>query len=135
MAGKGMTYTVTSKILICGDRNWSNAQVIHARMDKLPEDVIVITGGADGADRIAFFYASAVLGVPTKVFNADWRSYGRAAGPMRNKAMLDEQPDLVIAFHNDIEKSKGTKNCLGQAKNRGIKTELISEPIYPVEEG
>lgn len=59
-------------------------------------------------------------------FPADWKQYGKAAGPIRNKQMLDEgQPDLVLCFHDDIEKSKGTKNMYELAKARGIKTKLI----------
>lgn len=48
--------------------------------------------------------------------------------PIRNKQMLDEgKPDLVLAFHTDIENSKGTKNMIYQAKKRGIKVILIKE--------
>ena len=42
--------------------------------------------------------------------------------------MLNEgNPDLILAFHNDIENSKGTKNMVMQAKKRGIKTIVIME--------
>ena len=38
---------------------------------------------------------------------------------VRNKKMLDMNPDLVIAFHDDIENSKGTKDCIKEAEKRG----------------
>ena len=54
-------------------------------------------------------------------YPADWDRFGRAAGPIRNKQMLDEgKPTLVIAVHEDISKSKGTKNMVEQAEKRGI---------------
>jgi hypothetical protein len=34
-------------------------------------------------------------------------------------------PDLVVAFHNDISKSKGTANMLKQAQERKIPTKLV----------
>ncbi len=39
--------------------------------------------------------------------------------------MLDTKPSLVIAFHNDLSKSKGTKHIVREAKKRGVETEII----------
>ena len=61
------------------------------------------------------------------MFPADWKTFGKAAGPIRNRKMLDEGlPDVVIAFHEDIERSKGTKNMISQACEQGIDVILIS---------
>lgn len=60
-------------------------------------------------------------------FPAEWEKYGKSAGPIRNRQMLDENPDLVIAFHDDIESSKGTKDCIKEAEKRGIEVQLISK--------
>jgi len=38
--------------------------------------------------------------------------------------MLDEKPDLVIAFHPNLAESKGTKDCVNEAKRRGIPVEV-----------
>lgn len=58
----------------------------------------IISGHARGADQIAEMYADE-KGIPVRVFPADWDKYGKKAGYIRNKKMLDEgQPDLVIAF-------------------------------------
>lgn len=39
----------------------------------------------------------------------------------RNKEMLEKgKPDLVVAFHENLEKSKGTKNMIMQAKAKGV---------------
>jgi hypothetical protein len=38
--------------------------------------------------------------------------------------MLDLKPDLVIAFHEDLNVSKGTMDCILEANRRGIKVEI-----------
>ena len=47
---------------------------------------LVIHGGANGADRWMSDVA-AELGLETMAFEADWKKYGKRAGPIRNKAM------------------------------------------------
>ena len=120
------------RILICGDRNWIDKELIHstikAILDGRPEGGIetIIEGDARGADRLAGHIADE-LGISKHVFPAKWGLYGRAAGPIRNTQMREEgHPDLVVAFHDDIENSKGTKDMLKQAKMAGIPTNLIS---------
>lgn len=80
---------------------------------------MVIEGGAKGADTIAYD-ESERIGMVVQVYPARWDLYGRAAGPIRNHAMLEENPDLVLAFHSDITKSKGTFDTIREAKRRGI---------------
>jgi hypothetical protein len=41
--------------------------------------------------------------VPVIEFPANWKVYGRAAGPIRNmKMLLEGKPDLVVAFPGGI---------------------------------
>lgn len=127
------------KVLCCGDRNWSNFDIIRRELEKFPKDTEIIQGCANGADKMSANITK-VLGmklisskdnkdiVNNPGFPANWNKYGRAAGSIRNKQMLDEgKPDLVLAFHTDIKKSKGTKNMIEQSKKRGIKVVLIRE--------
>jgi hypothetical protein len=59
-----------------------------------------------------------------KPYPADWDKYGKAAGPIRNKQMLDEgNPEKVIAFR--FKNSRGTQNMINQAEKAGIKTIVI----------
>ena len=127
------------RILCCGDRNWSSYEIIRRELEKFPKDTEIIQGCANGADKMSANIAKS-LGlklisskdnndiINNPGFPADWNKYGRAAGPIRNKQMLDEgKPDLVLAFHTNIENSRGTKNMIEQAKKRGIKVILIKE--------
>lgn len=71
----------------------------------------LIEGDAPGADRMAGKWASKNNIAPLE-FPAKWTKYGRAAGPIRNKQMLDEgKPDFVIAFPGN----SGTANMIKQA--------------------
>jgi len=112
------------KVLICGDRNWNDAFKIELRLKKLPPGTVILEGECRGADIIARD-AAIHLGFEVRKFPADWDKHGRAAGPIRNREMLAELPDLVMAFHSNIEKSKGTADTVREAKKRGILVEVI----------
>ncbi len=109
------------KVLICGDRNWSDVAAIRSWVAKLQDRgyTDVIEGGAPGADSIAASEARAA-GLAVHEFPANWAQYGRAAGPIRNRQMLDEKPDLVLAFHNDLTQSRGTADTVREAVRRGM---------------
>lgn len=115
------------KVLICGDRNWADydkvLDVMKGLGDKY-EDLIIIEGGAKGADSLAK-KAAIECDLEYKEFKANWKEYGRAAGPKRNQQMLEEKPDLVIAFHPNIDESKGSKDMVRRATKAGIDVSII----------
>lgn len=112
------------KLLICGDRHWTQEAPIRKVLERYePTAVTVIHGDAPGADRIAGRIANE-MGFSVDPFPAEWEKYGRPAGPIRNRQMLKEGPDLVVAFHSDIESSKGTKDMLEISNKAGVATEL-----------
>lgn len=113
------------KVLVCGSRYWVNIEPILDRLRKLDQATVVITGGANGADLLAES-ASRLLNLKCIVIRAEWNKYGLAAGPIRNRKMLDMRPDLVIAFHENLSSSKGTMDTIKEAERRGISTEIIS---------
>lgn len=51
---------------------------------------------------------------------ADWDTYGKAAGPIRNAEMIALGADLCIGFPGP--RSRGTWDCLEKATNAGIET-------------
>jgi hypothetical protein len=103
------------RVLVTGDRHWTDQELIAKALSGLTKDDTVIHGGAKGADTLAGKVAFE-CGLTVEEFKADWDKYGRAAGPIRNKRMLERgKPDLVFAFHSDIRKSKGTKDMITRA--------------------
>lgn len=114
------------RLLVCGDRNWTDKEAIKTRLRYFKPDV-VIHGKARGVDRLAG-EAAEELGIPVIAFPAEWKKYGLAAGPIRNQQMLNEgQPNHVAAFHTDIENSKGTKDMVTRARKAGIPTVVFDK--------
>ena len=113
-------------VLICGDRNWTNEDLIREKILEYNPKVI-LEGDARGADKIAGKLAKE-LGIDLIVFPAKWSIYGKSAGPMRNREMLSiGLPELVLAFHNDIVSSKGTKDMIKAGLKLGVRVRLFTE--------
>jgi hypothetical protein len=130
------------KVLICGDRNWTDKQRIKEELLEVladrknlfagssPISIVIIHGGARGADTLAGEVARE-LGMRVAVYKAEWEKFGKAAGVLRNLEMLnDGKPDFVLAFHSDISKSKGTANMIKISEKRGIPVKLITMDYY-----
>ena len=113
------------RILICGDRHWYDLDLMREALAFLPDkDVVIVSGHALGADLFGEDLADE-RGWKKDIFKAEWNEYGRSAGPIRNIEMLNTQPDLVVAFHDNIHESKGTIHCIREAQKRGIPVVLI----------
>lgn len=109
------------KVLACGSRSWTNVDAIRARIYRLPADAIVMHGDAPGVDRMAAL-AAEEHGLAVKAFPADWKRHGRRAGFLRNLVMLDQEPDLVLAWWDGT--SRGTEHTIREAARRGIPVEV-----------
>ena len=92
-------------------------------------------GGARGADQ-AIASAADQLGWPQITFPAAWQQHGRAAGPIRNRQMLERSLDLaaslplgagllVIAFPG----SRGTASLMDQARRLSRRSAIPIEVI------
>jgi hypothetical protein len=115
------------KVLCCGDRDWTSWRVIEETLQGLGPNTIIVHGDARGADKMSGYVAKR-LGFQVKAYPADWDKHGKAAGPIRNRLMFDsEQPELVIAFHNDLNSSKGTKDMVKYARSMGCPVNVVTE--------
>jgi len=114
------------RALVCGGRHFHKRTFLFATLDRLDAELgitDVIEGEAPGADQLAALWASQ-RGKNLHPFPADWGDHGRAAGPLRNKRMLEEgHPDIVIAFPG----GKGTANMVAQARKAGVRVVEVSE--------
>ncbi len=109
------------RILICGDRNWHDGGSIREIIARFQPSV-VIEGEAKGADTLARLSAES-MGIMVEKYPADWNTYGKAAGPIRNSQMLREgKPDVIVGFHYNIDESRGTRDMLTRAKKAGKAT-------------
>jgi hypothetical protein len=113
------------KVLVCGSRDWRDGTPIRMALSELPRDATILHGGARGADRLAGNIAAS-FGFHVEQFPADWGNRGRRAGIERNLQMLDEKPDLVLAFH--LNDSVGTAHTVREARKRGIPVRRFTLP-------
>ena len=107
-------------ILVTGSRHSTDIELVRTFLTNYVEfagnpPVTLIHGGAKGIDTLADKVARE-KGWKVKIFHADWVGYGRRAGPIRNQEMVDEKPDVVIAFPGGY----GTQNCIQLAKKAGL---------------
>ena len=107
------------KVLVCGGRDFANAHALFYYLDYLNATrpiTCIVHGGAKGADTLAGQWAQS-RNVSVEVYPAEWKKYGKAAGPMRNKRMLEEaKPNYVVAFPG----GPGTKNMVRLAREAGV---------------
>ena len=107
------------RIIICGGRDFKDKTLFNSTLTNLLAEYpncTIVSGHASGADTFAEQFAEE-YDIPIKIFKPDWSKYGKAAGPIRNKEMLEyakEATPVVIAFWDG--KSKGTKNMVETAR-------------------
>lgn len=108
------------RVLVCGDRNWNDPAAIRRELERLdPAHTTIVHGAARGADSIAGRIARE-LGFEVEAHPAEWQTYGKGAGPIRNRKMLSTGIDRAFAFHPDLEQSKGTADMVGLLRSAGI---------------
>lgn len=111
------------RLLVCGGLNYDEPNVVSVALDALLAKnaslgemrLVVIQGGAAGADKCARMWALA-RGLLCETFHADWRRNGKAAGPIRNQQMLDSGVNMVAAFPG----GRGTADMMRRARAAGI---------------
>jgi hypothetical protein len=117
------------RVLVCGDRNWTDQDLVDSTLDTIHAETpisCIIEGEARGADKAGRSWAER-RGVSFMPFPANWAKFGKAAGPIRNRQQFKEgEPDLGVAFHDDLEHSRGTKDMVGVLEAAGIPVRKVS---------
>ena len=97
------------KIMVCGSRTINDENLIFSKLDeclmKYP-DMILVSGGAKGVDSIGEKWAKNNH-VFIEQHKPEWDKYGRGAGIVRNKTMVEVSSHVLI-FWDGV--SKGTKS-------------------------
>ena len=109
---------------VVGSRTWSNSTQVTAVVQALIADGHEVATGCAraGVDRMVRA-ACKRAGVEPRVFYADWRFYNLAAGPIRNRKLV-EAVDEVIAFRAR-GKSNGTDSVIALARRAGKPCKVI----------
>jgi hypothetical protein len=109
------------KVIFAGSRTVKDASLPSVALCNSPwlaEITEVVHGGCRGVDSLAHDAFDGLF--PVKVFPADWKAHGRAAGPIRNREMA-QYADALIAIWDG--KSRGTANMIEEMKR-------IGKPVY-----
>lgn len=111
------------KVLVCGSRYYRDMNrvfdVLDAYLGRIGPRMMIISGGARGADEFARQWA-VDRKVDHLIMYAKWELEGKGAGPIRNRRMAKKKPRLVLAFHPDIDQSKGTRDMVKVAEKLEI---------------
>lgn len=118
-------------VLVCGSRDFNNIEWLEMTLDKVCQgfgELRIVHGGCRGADRLASDWAVA-HGHECVAYPAQWDQHGKAAGPIRNQKMLDEEsPTLGLVFlSKPIEQSRGSADMV----RRMLKRDIIVLEIGP----
>ena len=115
------------RVVVTGGRDFTDREWVEQILQCWPITEL-IHGGARGADALCAQYALRNR-LKVREFLPDWERHGRSAGPIRNRQMLDEQPDAVIAFPG----GRGTQDLVRAARERGIQIIVAADTVPAAE--
>lgn len=117
------------KVLVCGSRDYPDRDrvfhVLDAYLGRIGPSLLIISGGATGADEFARQWA-VDRKVDHHIMYAKWNLEGRGAGPIRNRRMAARKPKLVLAFSKDFDNSRGTADMIKVAEKLDIKVKKFN---------
>jgi hypothetical protein len=110
------------KLAVVGSRTFNNYDLLKKEIDEIRKQyniTEIVSGGANGADKLAEKYARE-NNLKITIFPALWNKYGKRAGFIRNEKIW-QHCDLGIAFWDG--ESKGTKHSflLSKKYNKYLK--------------
>lgn len=101
------------KVIIAGGRNFEDYEVVKKAIEESGYLITeVVSGKAPGVDSLGERWAKE-NNIPIIPFPADWSTYDRAAGPIRNQKMADYS-DTLVAVWDGV--SRGTKDMVRRMK-------------------
>jgi len=103
-------------LLVCGGRFFNDYEALCAAMRLLPfSPEIIIEGGAKGADSLARGWATE-NGVHYAEVPALWTNFNKAAGGLRNSAMLLLKPNYCLAMPGN----SGTRDMINKCLENNV---------------
>lgn len=112
------------KVIVAGSREFTDYALLERELDIITSsgyEIEIVSGTAKGADKLGEKYALDNE-IALKRMPADWDTYGKRAGYLRNEQMAN-YADACIVFWDG--RSPGTKHMIDIAKRVGIPTKVI----------
>lgn len=105
------------KVIIAGGRDYHNYDTLLEAIKECQFPIsTVVSGGAKGVDALGERYALE-MNLQLNIYEADWETHGRAAGPIRNRKMAENAEALIALWDGQ---SRGTKNMIETAEKKGL---------------
>lgn len=113
---------IIGPVIVCGGRNYQDIQRVYRVLDTVAARIRILAirqGGCRGADQLAQRWARARC-IPIETFSAEWARLGKAAGPVRNQAMLTAHnpaiPTSRVCFVVAFPGGSGTADMVRRAR-------------------
>lgn len=123
------------RVIIAGNREFNDYDMLRRCVDTILHDDFAahtplefVSGHAHGADELGEKYFHKQINgtgdYKLTLFPADWGKYGRSAGPIRNREMVNYAGDdgVLIAFWDGT--SPGTRNVINEAIEHGLEVHV-----------
>lgn len=113
------------RVIVAGSREFNDYPKLKKKLDiilKNQKDITIISGTANGADKLGERYASEKH-YNLEQYPAMWDLFGKKAGYMRNEEMA-KVADACVVFWDG--KSKGTKHMIDISKKYNLKLRIIA---------
>ena len=116
-----------ARLIIAGSRGFDDFARLSEEVDRFClrqsiKVVEVVSGGARGADRLGERWANE-LSIKVTRFPAQWATYGKSAGMVRNRRMAEYATHLIAFWDGS---SRGTQNMIEVARKQGLEVLVVA---------
>ena len=115
-------------IIVAGSRSFDDYKLLKEKCDYYLSDALakgydieIVSGTAKGADKLGEQYAKE-RGYHIAYFPADWKTYGKRGGYIRNQQMANFSDALILFWDGS---SRGSKHMLDIARNKGLAVRVV----------
>lgn len=121
---------MSPRTLVTCSRTWRGWSAMRTALTEVHErfpDAVLVHGDNPRGDRQAAEMWQE-FGGEVEAWPAQWKTHGRAAGFIRNAAMVKSAPIRVLAFLDPESPTRGAYHCAQLAEDAGI-------PVVRYEQG
>ena len=112
----------TYRLVVAGSRDFNDYNKLEMALDEIVAElkrdynVIIVSGTANGADRLGEKYAEK-RALKVERHPAEWSRYGKGAGPIRNEEMVKASDGVVVFWTGQSNGAKNIIECAKAAEN------------------
>lgn len=111
------------RTIIAGSRDLNSYELVCRAVEECGwEPTVVLSGTARGIDQMGERWASR-NGITIERYPANWKIWGKRAGPLRNEKMANNA-DALIAVWDGL--SRGTSHMIATAQRKGLRVYVLN---------